>query len=74
LRTNEKKGTAEQKKRAGAGRLLDGSICGLIYLMSLEELNRTLMFLRSRAAAERSEIAAPSSLGILLTRIEPVIA
>jgi hypothetical protein len=45
-----------------------------IYLMSLEELHRTLVLLGGRATAERTEIAAAPRLWILLARVEPVLS
>src|SRR5258708_27535933 len=40
----------------------------------LEELHRALMLLRGRARLEGAEVAAPAGLGILLSRIQPVLA
>jgi hypothetical protein len=42
-------------------------------LVALEELNRALVLLGGRTAAERAEVSATPGLRVLLARIEPVL-
>jgi len=42
--------------------------------MPLEELHRALVLLGGRPTAERTKIAAPPGLWILLAGVEPVLA
>jgi hypothetical protein len=43
-------------------------------LLSLEELNCTLVLFRSRTAAERTKIPAATSLWILFSGIQPIFS
>jgi hypothetical protein len=42
-------------------------------LVALEELNRALVLLGGRTAAERAEVSATPGLRVLLARLEPVL-